>query len=183
MAIAAAAAVESEVSPATLARLTQIADEAQRISAMCRDVLGAPVQSSVVSVDELAKSIATPATLVSDVTVELRLEPSSVVGNSNALGRALWNLVDNAVRAAGAGGRIRVEVVDNGTAVEVTVSDSGPGFGASGSGIAGLGLRIAGRVAAEHGGELIVTQHGALGGASVILQLPSVHRLAVAKPS
>lgn len=183
MAIAAAATVEGEMSPALTTRLAQIVDEARRISAMCRDVLEAPAHSAVVSIDELATNVVTPVRIAADVAVELRITPASVLGNPHALGRALWNLVDNAARAAGAGGRLLVEVSEARSMVRVAVSDSGPGFGAAKRGVGGLGLRIAGRVAAEHGGELIVTRHGELGGASVVLVLPSAHGFAMAQPS
>ena len=40
----------------------------------------------------------------------------------------------------------------------------------------GLGLMLCREVAANHGGELVITAHGALGGASFALELPTATR-------
>ena len=55
-----------------------------------------------------------------------------VIGDPDALARALRNLLDNAVRAGGDGGTIRLELQRSPTAVRATVSDDGPGRAAGG---------------------------------------------------
>jgi signal transduction histidine kinase len=92
--------------------------------------------------------------------------------SATELRRAVRNLVENAVRAAGADGfvEIRVEVRDGLAVVEV--GDSGPGFGLIPA-QQGLGLVTVRRVAARSGGSVTVGTSW-LGGALVALQVPAV---------
>jgi two-component system OmpR family sensor kinase len=87
-------------------------------------------------------------------------------GDENSLTTLLTNLVDNALRYAGAGGRVDVRVIVNSGTAAVEVIDDGPGIPPSelervldrfyraanttGQG-SGLGLAIAAKIAAKHG--------------------------------
>jgi two-component system OmpR family sensor kinase len=112
-----------------------------------------------------------------------------VLGDADALSRALRNLVDNAIAAAGESGHVWVLVERDGANVLASVEDDGPGVAATererifegfvrlepvrGPG-AGLGLPIARRVAREHGGDLTYADGG--GGARFVLRLPAAAR-------
>ena len=130
------------------------------------------------SAKTLTKLLATRAshTLHRDQVLEI-LWPDVDV-ECAAVERALVNVVDNACRAAGPGGRVRIEVegVSDGSAI-ITVDDDGPGFGVIGEARAGMGLEVIRHVLAPLGGSLEISTHGPLGGASVLLHLtPSSRR-------
>lgn len=118
------------------------------------------------------------------VTLEV-VERAVVEGRPNALGRAVRNLVENAVKFSPAGSAVRV-VVDRGT---VTVHDTGPGIperdreavfdrfhrveatrAMPGS---GLGLAIVRHVADAHDGT-VSAGSSAAGGAAVGFTIPTV---------
>jgi two-component system OmpR family sensor kinase len=112
--------------------------------------------------------------------------PAMVIGDPDALTRALRNLLDNAVRAGGDDGRILVKLQPSPTHVRATVSDNGPGVppderarifegfvrlnGSSSAGT-GLGLAIVRAIARQHHGS--VTCDDCETGAHFTLELPA----------
>lgn len=72
------------------------------------------------------------------------------------LWRMVSNLLDNAVRAAGRGGRVTVAVHEVVGEVRVEITDDGPGFGNGPRGSASLGLGIVLALARRCGAELRV---------------------------
>lgn len=107
----------------------------------------------------------------SGVRLEVGAETdASVLGDGVLLDRALSNLVDNAIKYGAAGGRVVIDAVSEGTEVEISVTDRGPGLdatevtrvrqrfyrgaGAHGVGGSGLGLAIVDAVARAHGGSV-----------------------------
>jgi two-component system sensor histidine kinase HydH len=108
---------------------------------------------------------------------------ASVVGDPAQLRQLLLNLLLNGVQAAGEQGRVEVALAAGPGAVEVRVSDDGPGFSPEAlenlgtpffttrEGGTGLGLAISMRIAEDHGGRL--TAHNRTPrGAEVVLTLP-----------
>lgn len=109
--------------------------------------------------------------------------PVTVRGNTEALGQAVRNLVENALRHTAAGTTVEIEL----TADRVlTVTDCGPGIppaqrdrifqrfwraDRSGAGGAGLGLAIVERIVAAHNGTVTV-EDAPGGGARFVLRLP-----------
>lgn len=134
-----------------------------------------------------------------DVTLSVSTVAGPVVAaiDPDRIAQVVTNLVGNALRATGPGGRVDVEVAVEPDTLSVTVSDTGegldtadlervferfyrvpgrrrpqPGTGVDGSGI---GLTISRRIATAHGGSLEAASAGRGSGAQFTLRLP-VHR-------
>lgn len=185
--------------------LPKLQAEAQRLQRLVDDLLflsrseamsaaGARDDAAVVDVDELlAAEVAHQRDI--DAAVPIRAgEPVGVQvrGNPMDLGRALRNLLDNAVRHAD--GEVRVEARTVGDDVIIQVADDGPGIAAEDearvfqrfvrlddartrdAGGAGLGLALASEIAARHGGRLGLVP-SVIGGATFELTLPATDRV------
>ena len=134
----------------------------------------------------LARSVAAdlaPQAMAQGQDLELQAPaPCSVAGDEVLLRVLLRNLLDNAVRYAGPGARILVEVAQVHGRPQLTVQDSGPGMsttdmarlgerffrvlGNSQTG-SGLGWSIVHRIAQVTGAQLRVARSDALGGLRV----------------
>jgi len=103
--------------------------------------------------------------------------------DARLLGRALRNLLENAVRVSAGGGRVTIVAQRVGGLAELRVADRGPGvppemlarifepYFSTQVGGTGLGLSIAQRVAEEHGGS-IRARNLAAGGLEVTITMP-----------
>jgi two-component system OmpR family sensor kinase len=172
----------------------ELARGTQRLGRLVDDLLNLarlqanePLRTEAVDLTQLSESMVaetrerTPAQL--DIS---HPGPTMVIGDPDALARALRNLLDNAVRASGDDGRILIELQRSPTHVRATVSDNGPGVppdererifdgfvrlnGSSGAGT-GLGLAIVRAIARQHHGS--VTCDGSDSGAHFTLELPA----------
>jgi signal transduction histidine kinase len=91
-----------------------------------------------VDVRALVREVVQLAEVEHDVTVELVPGPDVMIPVSAELvWRVLTNVVDNAARAAGPGGRVEVSIGRD-TEVVVEVRDTGPGFDETADGATGL---------------------------------------------
>ena len=122
----------------------------------------------------------------SGVALELELDPAvgHVTLDHERIREAVANLIENAIEAAGEGGRIwlRSHAAGADGLIAVEVEDSGPGFPESAAIFdvfystkpegTGLGLPIAHRTATDHGGTLQATRAG--GRTRFVLKLPPV---------
>jgi signal transduction histidine kinase len=125
-----------------------------------------------------------------DIVLDRAIAPGVVVtGDREALKRVVANLLDNAVRLAPAGSRIRLATGSEGDRAWIAVADEGPGISpedqphvfdrfwradkarARSDGGTGLGLAIVRQVVEAHGGE--VRLHSKVGvGSSFVVWLP-----------
>jgi signal transduction histidine kinase len=133
-----------------------------------------------------AMASAEPSFTASEATLEplaMESERVEVDGDAGALEQLFLNLLLNAAQALDAGGRARVEVRSTDDHVVVQISDNGSGVESSELAVAGtvlhsskpngtgLGLPIARRIAAGHGGELRI--ESVVGeGTTVVVTLP-----------
>jgi two-component system sensor histidine kinase MprB len=118
----------------------------------------------------------------------VRTEPVTVFGVPDRVQRAVANLLDNAAKFSGSGGRVEVSLTAGSPAAAVlTVRDHGPGIpavdlphvfdrfyraaGMRGRPGSGLGLAIVAQVAQSHGGTVAAADHPG-GGAVLTLSLP-----------
>lgn len=124
----------------------------------------------------------------------LPTEPVPVEVDADRLAQVLGNLVDNAARATGGTGTVRLTLGTDADEATLVVEDDGPGIPVDDrervfdrlvrlgesrdvrSGGAGLGLPIARGIAVAHGGTLVHDDDGTLGGARFVLRLPRATR-------
>jgi two-component system OmpR family sensor kinase len=158
---------------ADAARLARLLDE---LLALAREDAAGPGRSEPVRLDQLAHASADGR-----VSVEAPA-PVTVLGDPDALARALRNLVENALLHGPEGGDVRIAVRETGGRAIVTVSDDGPGLSGEGAERAferfwranrpdrpagsGLGLAIVRSTAERHGGSASVA------GSTFTLDLP-----------
>jgi signal transduction histidine kinase len=174
---------ERDVSPPVWLRLQQVKSEAQQISALCGHVLEPP-QAALVRLDLLAAKAVESARLAHSAAIELRAAPAELMGYSSSIWRLLTNLIDNACRIAGMGGRVRVSVDQNGGGVSLCVADSGSAETDRGHDQEPrartrppLGLRIIDEIAKQHGASIRVNQSD-LGGTGMTVLFPSSEAVA-----
>lgn len=114
-------------------RLTIIRSEADWLASLVGSVLGDGESDAPREVDmaELAGRVVDIAAPTAECSIELVVPPDQTHARVRAIAcsRALSSLLDNAVRAAGPAGHVRVDVSSRGGVVRVGVTDDGPGFG------------------------------------------------------
>ena len=161
-------------------RLDEIIEQAQWLSDMVEGVIGDALDDALGSVDVV--DLAAHCVMRAQPTAHCRIgligiDRAMAVAAPIALGRAVSCVLDNAVRAAGPGGHVTVEV--NGTDREVTIriADDGPGLGHVSTNNS-LGLTITRALVSACGGAFDLRQ-GPAGGAVGRIVLPAVRTRAV----
>jgi len=150
------------------------------------DAGGFPLNRAPASLNDLVSDtlesfseLAYRASVTLEGKVESDVDP--VTMDTQAIGRALNNLISNALRHTSAGGKIYVSAWRIGQSVEVIVSDTGEGIRAEdiphiferfyrseksrnrGTGGAGLGLAITRGIVRAHGGDIRVESESGKG--------------------
>jgi signal transduction histidine kinase len=132
-----------------------------------------------------------PLALAKDIKIATLLDPVSgwIIGDTFRLQQVFTNLISNAIRFTPSGGHIRVLLADDGTWIEVKVSDNGSGISAdrlpaifngfrqvanrsaTEPGGLGLGLNISQRLIERHGGRINAFSNGKGQGATFTVHL------------
>jgi signal transduction histidine kinase len=162
---------ESDPGPTLRARLRQIADEASRIADICGYVLDPTRRTGPSDLRMLAAEAADSARWRYPGTIDVVAEPVMAAAHPVDVVRILANLLDNACRAAGPEGRVRLAVERGEERALMLVADSGPGFGHGESGQASLGLGIVAALVRRNNGGLDMGTSD-LGGLAVAVTLP-----------
>lgn len=113
-----------------------------------------------------------------------------VNGDREALGRAVWNLLDNAIKYSPEGGEVRVDVSNGARSISIAVRDQGIGVGDNererifdkfvrgreavrrGAKGTGIGLAMVKHIAEGHGGSVVVRSEGFGRGSTFTIDLP-----------
>ena len=167
--------------PAVAADLQRLREDVRRSTALVENLLQLarldPQSSDAVAFEAIAVpallddvlQACAPAAAARRMVVSVACDVPTMTGHYDWLFSALRNLLDNAVRYGREGGRVVVSARRRGDAIEIAVLDDGPGVAAdalerltrrffrvlgTGAQGSGLGLSIAARVAALHGGTL-----------------------------
>jgi len=124
------------------------------------------------------------------IETEIHNAPAVVSGDSNRLQQVIWNLLSNAVKFTSSGGRVSLSLYQEGSSVEIEVSDTGQGISreflpfvfdrfrqADSSttrqhGGLGLGLAIARHLIEIHGGSIRADSAGKGEGSTFTIRLP-----------
>jgi signal transduction histidine kinase len=172
----------------------ELARGTQRLGRLVDDLLNLarlqanePLRTEPVDLTQVSESVVSETRARTPAHISVAYPgPAMVIGDPDALTRALRNLLDNAVRAGGDDGCILVKLHRSSTRVRATVSDNGPGvppdererifegfvrLNGSPSAGTGLGLAIARAIARQHHGS--VTCDDCDTGAHFTLELPA----------
>jgi two-component system, OmpR family, sensor histidine kinase MprB len=177
-----------EISDDVRAQVEELSTLVGDIVELAREDAPQVVQEPVELPDVVERALARAGRRAPGVCFEVDLAPWSLLGDANALERAVLNLLDNAAKwsPSDATVTVRLAPTGHGTAA-VDVADAGPGIADAdlpyiferfyrsptartlpGS---GLGLAIVAQVAARHGGTVRASRSPA-GGALMTLELP-----------
>ena len=174
-ALAGAALSEPGLPETARVRLEQIVGQAQWLADMIQECLRAGPDDAGTRLLDLS-ALADEAAAAERVTYAGQIEltwpaaPVLTLGSRVTIRRVIANLLSNASRAAGPGGRVRIETGYDQDQALLAIDDSGPGFGRIPPG-SGLGLRTVARATLGCGGRLEYDR-SPLGGVQVRLRLP-----------
>lgn len=145
------------MSPGLLCHFSVLRTHTARMLHLLRDSMDRQPRPETVEVRALVDEIVSVANARSQATVTMKHGPQRwLCTHPAALWRAVANVVDNAVRAAGPAGEVEISVQDKSPHVVIDVVDDGPGFGQGPPGTASLGLGITTSLANQCGGKVEV---------------------------
>jgi signal transduction histidine kinase len=156
-------------------RLDGILEEARWLSDVVEAVIGGAADDSPGTLDvvELVAHCVHRAQPTAGCGIEVSgIDRAMAIASPVALGRAISCVLDNAVRAAGPGGQVIVEVTGADGEITLRVIDDGPGFGQVGTNNS-LGLTITRGLIAACGGTFDLSP-GRAGGVVARIVLPAL---------
>ena len=132
-----------------------------------------------ISLADMAEEVICDLTAVADkkeITITQNPGTAEIIGNDTLIYRAIYNLVENAIKYNHTGGNVTVSIKEDSEFATVIVSDNGPGIQqedwqhifepffrvdksrSRDMGGAGLGLALVKEIARQHGGDVYVVQ-------------------------
>lgn len=132
-----------------------------------------------ISLADMAEEVICDLTAVADkkeITITQNPGTAEIIGNDTLIYRAIYNLVENAIKYNHTGGNVTVSIKEDGEFATVIISDNGPGIQqedwqhifepffrvdksrSRDMGGAGLGLALVKEIARQHGGDVCVVQ-------------------------
>lgn len=176
-ALAGAALTEPGTPDMVRVRLEQIVEQAEWLAELIQHFLGSEhpgADDRLLDLTALAEEAAATERVTYPGELELARPAASVItrGDRVSIRRIIANLLSNATRAAGPGGRVRIEAGYDDDRALLVIDDSGPGFGRIQEGT-GLGLHAVSRSMNGCAGR-IEYGRGRLGGVCVRLWLPAI---------
>ncbi|MFN2535941.1 MAG: sensor histidine kinase, partial [Pseudonocardiaceae bacterium] len=178
-----------EISDDVRAQVEELSTLVGDLVELAREDAPQVVHEPVELTEVVERALARAGRRAPDVQFEVDLAPWRLLGDANALERAVLNLLDNAAKWSPAGATVDVRLVPTGRGTAaVQVADSGPGIAEAdrpyiferfyrspdartlpGS---GLGLAIVAQVVARHGGSVRAGQRPEGGGTLMTVELP-----------
>jgi signal transduction histidine kinase len=146
--------------------------EIAMIAALCQRQLSDSPHLSSVDLAAVATDVVERARLTYGGEITLDLSSATVDGDPLEWHRCLFNLVENACRAASEAGKVAVRLWTTEGTLRLAVGDSGPGFGEAMAGRASLGMITVTRVVESHSGHLELRE-SPLGGAELTIVVPA----------
>ena len=132
-----------------------------------------------ISLADMAEEVICDLTAVADkkeITITQNPGTAEIIGNDTLIYRAIYNLVENAIKYNHTGGNVTVSIKEDSEFSTVIISDNGPGIQqedwqhifepffrvdksrSRDMGGAGLGLALVKEIARQHGGDVYVVQ-------------------------
>lgn len=132
-----------------------------------------------ISLADMAEEVICDLTALADkkdITISQNPGTAEIIGNDTLVYRAIYNLVENAIKYNNTGGKVTVSIKEDSEYASVIIRDNGPGIKqedwqhifepffridksrSRDMGGAGLGLALVKEIARQHGGDVYVVQ-------------------------
>lgn len=160
-----------QLSAAAVDVLDQLQREVRLIAEVCERQLDVGTVIGEVDLVQVATEVVERSQLTYQGQITLEADEAVIDGDPVEWHRCLYNLVENACRAASDDGKVEVRLAAADGSIRISVGDSGPGFGEAVTGRASLGLTTVTRVVEGHSGHLELRE-SPLGGAQLTVVVP-----------